>query len=140
MAASTLIGSIQPFDENTETFTSYVERLELFFDANDVSNDKKKASLLSLVGPKTYSLLRGLTSPQKSKDKTYKEIIELLEGHLSPVPLEIAQRYKFHKRCQKPNESISDFVAALKQMTEHCNFGGFLPQALRDRFVCGMAN
>ena len=31
-------------------------------------------------------------------------------------------------------------MASLKQMTEHCNFEAFLPQTLRDRFVCGLSN
>ncbi len=136
---SSTIGNMQPFDDTTETFTCYIERLELFFEANDIT-EKKKSALLSLIGPKTYNLLRGLTSPNKPKDKSYKEIIEILEGHLSPPPLEIAERYKFHKRNQLPGESINAFVAALKQMTEHCNFEGFIPQALRDRFVCGLTN
>ncbi|XP_048580358.1 uncharacterized protein K02A2.6-like [Nematostella vectensis] len=140
MAASHTIGNMQPFDEATETFTCYVERLELFFDANNINEDKKTASLLSLIGPKTYNLLRGLTSPRKPKDKTYQEIIEILEGHLSPPPLEIGERYKFHQRNQVLGEDINAFVASLKQMTEHCNFGEFLPQALRDRFGCGLAN
>ena len=31
-------------------------------------------------------------------------------------------------------------MASLKQMTEHCDFEAFLPQALHDHFVCGLSN
>ena len=73
--ASKTIGSMQPFNETIETFTNYIERLELFFIANGIEEDKQKASLLSLVGPKTYQLLRGLTSPEKPHEKSYEEIM-----------------------------------------------------------------
>lgn len=33
-----------------------------------------------------------------------------------------------------------DYAAALKRCSERCEFGGFLEQALRDRFVCGLRN
>lgn len=60
--ASPLIGSIGPFEDNSqEDWISYSERLEQFFAANSVANEKKVATLLSVIGPKTYSLLRNLT-------------------------------------------------------------------------------
>ena len=101
---------------------------------------KKKAALLSIIGTKTYNLLRGLTSPQKPKDISYDQIVEILEGHLSPTPLEIAERFRFYKRCQSPSENVNTFLATIKKLTEHCNFEEFLSQALRDRYVCGLAN
>ena len=33
-----------------------------------------------------------------------------------------------------------DFAADLRQLTIRCEFGDFLPQALRDKFVCGVRN
>ena len=33
-----------------------------------------------------------------------------------------------------------DYAAALKRCSKRCEFGGFLEQALRDRFVCGLRN
>ena len=35
---------------------------------------------------------------------------------------------------------MADYAAALKQCSERCEFGGFLEQALRDRFVCELLN
>ena len=63
---------IQPVDEVTQTFASYVERFELFFVANDVEEDKKQEALLSLIGPNTYNLLRELGSSEMPKDKNIK--------------------------------------------------------------------
>jgi hypothetical protein len=47
---------------------------------------------------KTENLLRPLTSPTTPAEKSYPEIIKLLGDHLSPKPLSIAERFRFHKR------------------------------------------
>jgi hypothetical protein len=54
-----------------------------------VDDSLKVASLLSLIGGKTYNLLRTLTSPTKPAEKSYQEIIKLMGDHLSPKPLSI---------------------------------------------------
>jgi hypothetical protein len=131
------IGKIEAFDETIEPWSSYVERLEQYFKANKVDDSLKVASLLSLIGGKTYNLLRTLTSPIKPAEKSYQEIIKLLGDHLPPKP-SIAERFRFHKRKQLEGESINDYVAVLRKLAEHCDFGDRLADDLRDRLVCGM--
>ena len=38
---------------------------------------------------------------------------------------------------QKPDEKVIDFVALLRKLSEHCNFGDTLDDILRDRLGCG---
>ena len=38
---------------------------------------------------------------------------------------------------RKPGESISEFIADLRKLLEHCNYGAVLNDMLRDRLVCG---
>ena len=33
---------------------------------------------------------------------------------------------------------MAQFVAELRRLATHCNFGGYLDEALRDRLVCGL--
>ena len=47
------------------------------------------------------------------------------------------QHFNFHTRTQKPGEKISEFVAQLRKLSEHCEFGETLEDMLRDRLVCG---
>jgi hypothetical protein len=54
--------------------------------------------------------------------------------------MEIAERFRFDKRTQDVSESICNYVAELTKSTMHCNFGGHLEEALRDKLVCGMKN
>ena len=50
-------------------WTTYAERIEHYFKANDVAEDKKKDALLASISGKTFTLLRSLTAPGKPGDK-----------------------------------------------------------------------
>ena len=65
------LGHIEPFDENLEDISSYIERLDQFFLANVIPDEIKAPVFLSLSGRKIYQLLKNLTAPQLPKEKTY---------------------------------------------------------------------
>ena len=134
----TTIGKIESFDDTNENWETYVERVEQFFLANNIDDDHKVPTLLSLIGGKTYALLRDLLAPEKPATKSFQQIVTTLQEHLSPKPLEIAERFRFYKRNQHEGESILSYVAELRKLATHCNFGGNLNEALRDRLVCGL--
>lgn len=92
-----VIGSIGPFDESIEQWSSYTERFDYFVVANGISDDKIVPTFLTVIGPKTFNLLRSLLQPVRPGNKTYKEIVDTLTGHFSPKPLVIAERFRFHK-------------------------------------------
>ena len=91
----TTIGEIENFDEARESWETYVERLQHFIAANSIDEEHKAPTLLSLIGSKTYSLLKDLLAPEKPADKTCEEIVSTLQKHLNPKPLEIAERFPF---------------------------------------------
>ena len=91
-----------------------------------------------MVGDKTYETLRSLLAPTRPREKSFIDLIEVLKRHFDPQPLVIGERFRFYQRSQKSSETIADFVADLRRLSLHCEFGDFLDQALRDRFVCGV--
>ena len=122
-----------------EEWSEYIERLEYYFEVNGVADEgKQRAILLSVCGSKTYTLVRNLTRPGKPSDKTFKELIELVQEHENPKPSSIVQRFKFNTRFRKPGESIASYVAELRSLSEHCDFQTVLEDMLRDRLVCGI--
>ncbi|KAL9985219.1 hypothetical protein ACROYT_G007595, partial [Oculina patagonica] len=132
-------GKIGEFRESDESWTQYIERLEQYFLANDVEDAaKQRAILLSVCGSKTYALLRDLLQPARPAETTFKKIVDTLEKHFSPKPSEIVERFKFHSRNRNEGEGVAAYVAELRKLTEHCNFGETLPEMLRDRLVCGI--
>ena len=136
-----LYGNVGEFKESEKSWTQYVERLDQYFLANEITDeDKQRAILLSVCGSKTYSLLRDILQPKKPAQTEIKNIIEELKKHYNPRPSEIVERFKFHSRLRKEGESVATFVAGLRNLSEHCNFRESLEDMLRDRLVCGINN
>lgn len=133
-----LIGKLDSFDESAEDWTSYIERVDEYFVLNGLPDEKKVAAIITSMGTKTYSILRKLTTPSKPSEKTYEEIKKHLSDYFSPAPLEMSERHRFYKIVQKEGETANEYMAELRRLSQNCNFGPFLDQALRDKFVCGL--
>ena len=60
-----------------------IHRLEQFFITNEIKNERKKATFLSLIGSQAYALLKNLVSPNilNFKDKSYTELVATLKNH-----------------------------------------------------------
>ena len=64
----------------------------------------------------------------------------MTKNHFNPKLSESDQRHKFNNRFCATGESISDGVAALQHLAEHCNFCGSLENMLRSHLVSGVNN
>ncbi len=139
--AQALLGKIDHFDEEVEEWPQYVERLQHFFEANDITGEdnknKRRSVFLTVIGPSPYKLLRNLLAPAKPADKTFEQLAGILQEHYNPKPSEVMQRFRFNSRSRKAGESVADYVADLRRIAEFCNFGASLEVMIRDRLVCG---
>ncbi|KAJ8042845.1 Synaptic vesicle 2-related protein [Holothuria leucospilota] len=130
---------VESYDPEVEKWESYEERLTMFFEANNVTEDKKKVAIfLSSMGAKGYGLLKNLVSPDKPSAKNFPEICKTLKDYYSPRPPVLLERFRFYSHTQSASESVTNFLAELKRLSSTCNFGAFLKDALRDWFVCGL--
>ena len=68
------------------------------------------------------------------------QLTEVLRSHFDPKPLVIVERFHFHRQDQALGENISNYVTKLRRLATHCNFGGYLEKAMRDRLVCGICH
>lgn len=129
---------IDTFDPSQETFTRYLQRVNIYFSAADVPDEKKKFVFLNSLSRKHYTLLANLVSPDAPDTKTYQQLTEALSKHFQPKSSVIST---FHCRSQEPGESLTEFVASLSRLIVPCDYStDFQPILLRDRFVCGLAN
>ena len=134
-------GVISEFEAGKEDWTSYTERLQQYFAANEiVSEDKQRAILISVCGAETYQLLKSLLAPVKPAEKTFVQLVELMKNHLQPTPSVIVERFTFHSRSRRDGEAVAVYVAELRKLSEHCGFGDSLNDMLRDRLVCGISD
>ncbi|KAI7789894.1 hypothetical protein IRJ41_014004, partial [Triplophysa rosa] len=132
------IGRVPEFDNTKEDFDTYMGRFERWVAANEIDSGKKADVFLSVLGPTEYGLLKSLVEPAKVIDLTYSQITQTLSDHFKPKPILIAERFRFYQRNQSHDETISDYILALKRLASSCEFGTFLDDALRDKFVCGL--
>ena len=134
-------GSLAAFDPTSEDWTEYVERLQFYFTANGITDaTKKRAVLLSCCGPSTFRLLRSLALPTPLTELSFKDLVAKMQAHREPKPSVIVQRYQFNSRQRASSETVAEYVAALRKLAEHCDYGDTLNEMLRDRLVCGIAN
>lgn len=117
------------------------ERMEHLFSENEITDKDKKCSILfSVCGAKTYKLMRNLATLGKPGELANTDLIDLVQNHHShsSKPSVIVQHFKYHSHFRRYGDSISKFVAKLRQLSEHCEFGAILEDMLRDCIVCGI--
>ena len=74
-------GKLQEYKPETESIAAYLERVEVFFQANDIATDKHVPVFL----------------PEKPQDKTLAQLSETLKSHFQPKLLVIAEQFYFHR-------------------------------------------
>ena len=131
-------GSLEGFRPEVEELSTYLERVELFFNANDTPKEKQVPIFLNVIGASTYALIRSLLAPSNPKEKSMDELVAALKSHFEPKRNIVAVRYRFYKRNQNQGESVADYVAELRRLATRCAFDSYLEDALRDRIVCGL--
>ena len=86
-----LLGTLGEFDHCSNSIASYLERMQLYFEANSVEDERKVAVLLTVIGAKTYETLKSLLSSERPRDKSYDQLVAALQKHYDPKPLVIGE-------------------------------------------------
>ncbi|XP_047998120.1 uncharacterized protein LOC125235564 [Leguminivora glycinivorella] len=134
------VGKIKAFEVSSGNWSTYVDRVNMYFKANDISDNLQLPTLIAVMGDEAYELLSNLTSPKKPGEMTYKEVIKIMSDHIEPKPSFMAERYRLRQRRQGDKETVAQYLADLKKMARYCDFSTALEDNLRDQFVCGLKN
>ncbi|UYV84424.1 hypothetical protein LAZ67_X002122 [Cordylochernes scorpioides] len=126
------------FDENLENVENYIYRLKQFMLISKTKEDFKTPFLISSIGPKYFGILRNLVFPEEVDQVPFDKLCKILLKHFNPKTNIIYERFVFQKMDQKSGETISKYIIRLKEQAQRCNFGDFLQESLRDRFVAGI--
>ena len=71
-------------------------------------------------------------------DVEYKILLEKAKQNLAPAPSCIVEHYKFN--IQQPGVSVASFIAQLRVLAMHCEFGEMPEDMPCDRIVCGLSD
>ena len=92
MVSVGILVEYQP-DEDWEDFA---DQLGQYFITNKMAvvedAERHRAVLLTACGKTTYALMKDLVTPDKPKDKTFDELIEIVSRHYKPKPGKIVSR------------------------------------------------
>lgn len=136
---STLNLPFQKFDESTESFVNYLDRLKTYFKVHKVPDTAKAGALVSLLSPKLFGLLKDLLHPETHEKNTFEELEKILTNHFSLPPLVIPRRFALINRKQQEGESITAYMSELRKLAAHCKYTSeLLNTMLRDVFVGGI--
>ncbi|XP_034065890.1 uncharacterized protein LOC117542374 [Gymnodraco acuticeps] len=90
-----------------------------------------RATLLHSVGTEAQRIFYTLTET----GTTYNHAVTALWAHFVPKVNVIAERHKFRQRAQRHDETIAQYVSALREMIVLCAFGNAEQDMLRDQIV-----
>lgn len=137
MAQMAMATTIEPYRRGI-SFAEWVERLEFFFEANDIQDNLRRPHFITLGGPVVYKEVKLLYPNTNINEVPYADMIARLKSRLDKTESDLIQRFKFNNRVQQPDESVEDFVLSVKLQAEFCSFGNFKELAIRDRIVAGI--
>ncbi|XP_013913299.1 PREDICTED: uncharacterized protein LOC106542174 [Thamnophis sirtalis] len=129
-----------PFGSGGETWEGFMERFECYLIASKNHNqpeEEKCSFFLSCCGPAMFVSARALAAPRPAYTLGWDTLMARLKGHYAPAPSRIARCFAFHRRVQKPMESISQFLESLHVTAAQCDFQN-LDENLVEQFVCGV--
>jgi len=99
---------------------AYLEQLQSYFVANDISTTgKKHAVLLSFCGTVMYKTIRSVLTPSKPTEVTYTDLTKKLIKNFSLTPSQIMQCFKFITCVRHPEEEkITTYVTQLRELMQ----------------------
>lgn len=133
-----LFGDIPKFDSHDDDWLVFTERLEQFFEINDVPEEKKKAILITSISDDVYKTLRDVCHPNLPKTKTFDELCALLNKQFVVKTSVFRERVTFYNAKQTSGESIANWFARIKKLSVDCKFGDRFDEILLDRFISGL--
>ena len=102
------------FDPEREKWYSYLKRAEFYFYSNNITTDqKKKAALCSTMSPETFAILQNLFTREVT-DVSHEEVKAALQQHFEEKRNFLAARLDFFRTVQQEGQSITDFLAKLR--------------------------
>ncbi|XP_061718199.1 uncharacterized protein LOC133525825 [Cydia pomonella] len=135
MAANYVNYHIEPFDGRD--FDTFELQLQCLISLNNVPEDKKVALLITKITPKVLETLNHICAPAKPTEKSFTDLIKLLEDRYNKSTSIPVDRAEFRKCNQKAEESIEDYIIRLKKAAKKCNFKDFKDQ-VKEKLIDGV--
>ena len=118
-----------------QRWENWLEKFDLFLVANAItSEEKKKASLLLLMGNEAYDVYK--IKRKASKDDKFEEIKTFMTAHFQVKRCEYTEVMGFRRALRHDDESVNDYAMRLRSAAAHCKFSD-IDKEIERQFVAG---
>ncbi|KMQ91156.1 hypothetical protein RF55_9011 [Lasius niger] len=126
------------FKIGVDDWEQFIERIDLYFMANDITNEaKKRAILLTNVSAETYAAIRKVCAPKKPAETALADIVEKMTQYVKPKVSVQVLRDRVRQRVQLENETVGQYIAALQELSRDCKFDN-VGETVKDQFLNGI--
>ena len=120
-----------PWDRWRAMFEDWL--LAIGFPAGGAMEQRKAALLRASLGIEGFRVYVSLTSEPR---ESYENAVEKLSSHFAHPASAIFSRAQFTRRQQRPGESVTSYVAVLRELAAKCDFpADQLNERVRDQFA-----
>ena len=131
----------EQFDfKNPDSWTRWKRRFEQFRVASGLNKEdegRQVSTLLYCMGEDAESVLTSTGISDTDKEK-YQPVVSKLDEFFKVRKNTIYERARFNRRNQREGESIEQYLTALYELIENCDYGDMKDELLRDRIVVGI--
>jgi hypothetical protein len=100
----------------------------------------QSSTLLTVIGEEADTLVDTFTFAETDDKEDVKTLLEKFDEYFRDKKNLTVLRHEFDTRKQQPNESIDEFVTALRALSKNCEYGTITEELIRDRIVVGVNN
>ena len=125
---------------NPDDWPRWKRRFQQFREASglDVAAETKQVStFLYCLGEEAEAVLAS-TNATADERKEYKKVIEKFDSFFQVRKNVIYERARFNRRNQQSGETAEEYIMALYDLAENCNYGDLKEEMIRDRLVVGI--
>ncbi|XP_055910432.1 uncharacterized protein K02A2.6-like [Eupeodes corollae] len=137
--STTIIASnFEVFNPDNENFLQYIERFENFCALKNLTDPViQKRTFLNSIGPNLYDKCKHFLAPRTIEESSYTDIVKVLKVKLAPSVNVLVGQHRLLMRVQQPNESCSEYVAALQKLAIDCQLNCSCGLSVTDLFLRG---
>ena len=118
-----------PFGTWRKMFENYL--LAIHATGNTWPDGRKRALLIHALGTEGQRLFYSLPDT----GTTYDEAMAALEKQFKPKVNIVVARHQFRQRAQRADESVPQYMAALRELAATCEYAAMENEMLRDQLV-----
>ena len=131
----------EPFNfRNPDDWQRWKRRFQQFREASGLDESaqtKQVSTLLYCLGEEAEAVLASTNATDEDR-KDYKKVVEKFDSFFKVRKNVIYERARFNRRSQQSGETSEQFIMALYELAENCDYGDRKEEMIRDRLVVGI--